>query len=461
MISRNDFPDDFVWGTATASYQVEGAVSEGGRTPSIWDTFAHTEGKIADGEVGDIADDHYHLWPRDVELMSELGVNAYRFSLSWSRIVRPDGGVNDQGVAFYRALVERLVDCGVAPWATLYHWDLPQWLEERGGWMNRAVVDEFVRYAEIAVQALGDVVKHWTTLNEPWCSAFLGYASGEHAPGKQLGAQAARAAHHLLLGHGLATRTIRRIVPDSSVGISLNLSSVRPASLSEADLDAARRADGLPNRFFLEPVLLGKYPTDVLRDLREEEWFAARKTDLDEIRAPIDFLGINYYTRITARAGNWDGTASPHPGSEFVASVDTGAAKTQMGWEIHPDGLIDVLEQAHGYAPGLPLVITENGSAWSDELSPNGSVHDPDRIDYLERHIAACADAVRKGIPLRGYFVWTLLDNFEWAWGFSRRFGLLFVDYPTQKRTLKSSGEWLGRFLAGKATIDLERGAGA
>ena len=447
MTRRSDFPEDFAWGTATASYQVEGAVAEDGRTPSIWDTFTHTPGAIADGEVGDVADDHYHLWPRDVELMSELGVNAYRFSLSWSRIVRPDGTVNQAGVDFYRALAEGLIERGVTPWATLYHWDLPQHLEDEGGWLNRATADAFVRYTEIAVEALGDLVSHWITLNEPWCSAFLGYASGHHAPGKHLGTQAARAAHHLLLGHGRAVAAIRRLSPQATVGITLNLYSVRAASDSEADRDAARRSDGLQNRFFLEPTLTGAYPQDVLHDLGDEQWFAQNGADLAEIHAPIDFLGINYYSRHTVAAGEWDGTPSANPGSEFVKSIDTGAPKTQMGWEIHPDGLVDVLEQAHSYAPELPLYITENGSAWPDVVQPDGSVDDPERLDYLEKHIAACADAISRGLPLRGYFIWTLIDNFEWAWGFTRRFGLAYVDYATQERTLKSSGEWLGRFL--------------
>lgn len=453
MTRRSDFPADFTWGTATASYQIEGGVADDGRTPSIWDTFTRTPGAIADGTTGDITDDSYHLWSDDIAVMEELGVDAYRFSISWSRLVTPEGELNPAGVDYYRALATGLNARGITPWATLYHWDLPQYLEDAGGWLNRATVDAFVHYAELAVQSLGDVIGHWITLNEPWCSAFLGYASGHHAPGKQLGTQASHAAHHLLLAHGRAVTTIRWLQPQASVGITLNLYSVHPASDSDADRDAARRADGMQNRFFLEPVLTGRYPADVLVDLGEQGWFTARAGDLAEIAQPIDFLGINYYSRHTAAAGERGGAPggapSANPGSEFVRFLDTGAPKTQMGWEIHPDGLIDVLEQAHSYAPQLPLFITENGSAWPDDVRPDGSIDDPERRDYLQGHIAACAAAIQRGLPLRGYFAWSLMDNFEWAWGFSRRFGLAYVDYTTQRRTVKSSGKWLAGFLTG------------
>ncbi|MFC4242144.1 GH1 family beta-glucosidase [Gryllotalpicola reticulitermitis] len=453
MTRRSDFPSDFAWGTATASYQIEGGVADDGRTPSIWDTFTHTPGTVSDGNVGDVADDSYHLWRDDIAVMRELGVNAYRFSISWSRLVTPDGELNPAGVEYYRTLAAELNDRGITPWATLYHWDLPQYLEDADGWLNRATVDAFVHYVELAVQSLGDVIDHWITLNEPWCSAFLGYASGHHAPGRHVGSQAAHAAHHLLLGHGRGVAVIRRLQPEASVGITLNLYSVRAASDSDADRDAARRADGLQNRLFLEPVLTGRYPADVLADLGEEAWFGERTEDLAEIAQPIDFLGINYYSRHTAAAGERDAdtsaTPSANPGSEFVRFIDTGATKTQMGWEIHPDGLIDVLEQAHAYAPELPLYITENGSAWPDVVQPDGRVDDPERQEYLEQHVAACAAAIGRGLPLRGYFIWTLIDNFEWAWGFSRRFGLAYVDYATQRRTVKSSGTWLAGFLSG------------
>jgi len=449
--TRNDFPTDFAWGTATASYQVEGAAFEDGRTASIWDTFVRVPGAIADGNVGDVADDHYHLFREDVQLMRKLGVNSYRFSVSWSRILpNGTGEVNREGIDFYRALIRELVDNGIRPYVTLYHWDLPQVLEDAGGWLARETADAFVEYSRVVVRELGDLVTDWITLNEPWCSAFLGYASGVHAPGKQLGTQAARAAHHLLLGHGRAVAAIRQEQPSATVGLTLNLYSVRPASDSEADADAARRVDGLQNRFFLEPVLRGEYPADVVRDLGEEDWFADNPaTDAAEIAVPIDFLGINYYSRHTAQAGETriSDTPSANPGSEFVEFIDTGAPRTQMGWEIHPDGLVDVLEQAHSYQPNLPLYVTENGAAYEDVPDVNGEVHDEERRDYIEKHIDACAEALRRGVPLKGYFIWTLMDNFEWAWGFSRRFGLAYVDYTSQRRTLKASGHWLARFL--------------
>ena len=452
MSVRTDFPADFAWGTATAAYQVEGAESEGGRTPSIWDVFARVPGAIADGTTGDVADDHVHRFLDDVDLMASLGVNSYRFSISWSRLL-PNGGeaVSPDGLAFYRALANALLERGIRPYATLYHWDLPQELEDAGGWLERGTADAFARYARIAVRELGDLVTDWITLNEPWCSAFLGYASGVHAPGKQAGSSAAHAAHHLLLGHGKAVAAIREERPEASVGITLNLYSTRPASPSAADVDAARRIDGLQNRLFLEPVLAGHYPDDVLDDLGERGWFESQPADdVRTIAAPVDFLGVNYYSRHTTAAGDADaGVVSANPGSEFVRFIDTGAAHTQMGWEIHPDGLIDVLEQAHAYAPELPLYVSENGSAYADAVAADGTVDDPERAEYLRLHVDACAEALHRGLPLRGYFCWSLMDNWEWAWGLSRRFGLVYVDYETQKRTVKSSGEWFRRFLVG------------
>ncbi|QHC66196.1 beta-glucosidase [Rathayibacter sp. VKM Ac-2759] len=454
---RTDLPDDFVWGTATAAYQIEGAVSEDGRGDSIWDAFARRPGAIADGRTGAPADDHYHRFGEDTAIMADLGVDAYRFSISWSRIQADGTGPgNVAGLDFYRRLAEGLLERGVTPWATLYHWDLPQALEERGGWLERDTASRFADYAAIVAESLGDVVGDWITLNEPWCSSFLGYAAGVHAPGRTEGTAAARAAHHLLLGHGLALPRLREATPGASVGITLNLYSVRAATGSAADQDAARRIDGLGNRLFLDPVLTGAYPEDVLADLGEQEWFAehAPAEDLAAISAPIDFLGINYYSRHTVRAGEPAAEASAYPGSESVEFVDTGAAKTRMGWEIHPDGLLDVLDQAHALAPALPLFVTENGSAYDDDVAPDGSIDDPERTAYLEQHVAACRAAVERGLPLRGYFVWSLMDNFEWAWGYTRRFGLVHVDYGTQRRTLKTSARWFARFLGGRSGED-------
>lgn len=451
-MDRAKFPASFVWGTATASYQIEGAVSEDGRGDSIWDTFSRRAGAIADGQNGDVADDHYHRAAADVALMADLGVEAYRFSIAWPRIQADGtGAANPAGLGFYRDLAEKLLDRGIAPWATLYHWDLPQALEDQGGWLQRDTAYRFAEYSAAVAEALGDVVTNWITLNEPWCSSFLGYASGAHAPGRQEGSAAAQAAHHLLLGHGLAVPEIRRAVPEAQVGVTLNLYSIRAASERPEDLDAARRIDGLGNRLFLDPVLRGSYPSDVLADLGEEEWFGANATaaDLSAIAAPIDFLGVNYYSRHTLRAGSAGTAVSAYPGSERAEFVDTGADKTQMGWEIHPDGMLDVLEMANAAAPGLPLYITENGSAYEDTVAADGSIDDPARTSYLRRHVDACHQAIDRGLPLKGYFVWSLMDNFEWAWGYSRRFGLVHVDYETQVRTPKTSARWLTGFLKG------------
>jgi beta-glucosidase len=445
-----DFPSDFVWGTATAAYQIEGAVHEGGRGASIWDAFSRRPGAIADSTTGDVAVDHFHRYREDIELMKGLGTGAYRFSIAWPRI-QPSGrgAINREGVDFYRRLADGLLEQGITPWATLYHWDLPQELEDADGWMNKDTADRFAEYAGATVDALGDLVSNWITLNEPWCSSFLGYASGEHAPGRQLGTDAARAAHHLLLAHGRGLAAIRAASPTAQAGITLNLYSVEAASDQEADIDAARRIDGLSNRLFLDPILKGAYPEDVLRDLGQEDWFAENVSgeDLAQISAPIDFLGVNYYSRHTTAAGVPGDGPSASPGSEFVRMVDTGAPKTQMGWEIHPDGLVDVLRMANHLAPELPLYITENGSAYQDTLRPDGTVDDPERLAYLQSHLEASSLAIAEGLPLRGYFAWSLMDNFEWAWGHSRRFGLFYVDYATQRRIPKASARWLAGFL--------------
>lgn len=451
-MERTDFAPNFQWGAATAAFQVEGATAEDGRGQSIWDKFTRQSGAIVDGQTAEVASDQYHRVEEDVALMADLGLNAYRFSIAWPRI-QPSGSgkVNRSGIDFYRRLAESLHERGIAPWATLYHWDLPQALEDRGGWIERDTAFRFADYASLVAEELGDVITHWITLNEPWCSAFLGYANGNHAPGLRLGSRSAHAAHHLLLGHGNALAAIRTVQPDSQVGIALNLYSVRPATSSDDDIDAARRIDGLCNRLFLEPVLTGSYPSDVLADMGESQWFDENATaaDLEAISAPIDFLGVNYYSRHTVAAGDTHNEASAYPGSETVQFVDTGAPKTQMGWEIHPDGLVDVLEEANAYAPELPLYVTENGSAYEDIVSEDGAIHDHERTEYLRSHIEACGVAIGRRVPLRGYFIWSLIDNFEWAWGYTRRFGLVFVDYATQARIPKASARWLTQFLKG------------
>jgi beta-glucosidase len=429
----------FLWGAATSSYQIEGAFAEDGRGTSIWDTFSRTPGKVRDAENGDVACDHYHRYADDVRLMAGLGLRAYRFSVAWPRIVPERGVVNQRGLDFYRRLVDTLLEHGITPWPTLYHWDLPQYLEDAGGWPNRDTAYRFAEYADIVHTALRDRVANWTTLNEPWCSGLLGYAGGEHAPGRQEPSEAVKAVHHLLLGHGLAIPLL-----SGNIGITLNMSHVTPATASEADVDAARRIDGIQNRLFIDPVLLGSYPEDVVGDLAPHSDFShVLDGDLQIISRKIDMLGINYYSPALVAAGEPAPSGStPWIGAEHVRWVDGGRKRTTMNWEIDENGLLELLQRVHKDYPAIDLYITENGAAFADEPSADGAVHDPDRIDYLERHINACAEATRRGVPLKGYFAWSLLDNFEWAHGYGQRFGIVHVDFDTQKRTPKDSALW-------------------
>ncbi|MEV0127194.1 GH1 family beta-glucosidase [Dactylosporangium sp. NPDC050688] len=445
------FPPGFVWGAATASYQIEGAAQEDGRTPSIWDTFSHTPGKTLGGDTGDVACDHYHRFREDVGLMKDLGVNAYRFSIAWPR-VQPGGSgpANAKGLDFYRRLVDELLANDITPWVTLYHWDLPQELEDAGGWPARDTAARFADYAMLVHGALGDRVRHWTTFNEPWCSAFLGYASGVHAPGRQHAPDALAAMHHLLLGHGQAVESIRAADPGAQLGITLNLYAISAADESRPDdLDAVRRIDGLANRIFLDPVLLGSYPADVVADLAGVSDFGfVRDGDLERIAQPLDLLGINYYSRHVVAAEDPDVPAEPYwraptswPGSETVRFLKRpGVPVTDMGWEVDAEGLTETLTRVARDYPAIPLYITENGAAYIDTVGPDGSVEDTDRVAYFDAHFRACYDAITAGAPLRGYFAWSLLDNFEWAWGYTKRFGMIRVDYDTQERTIKASG---------------------
>nr|MDT0656880.1 GH1 family beta-glucosidase [Micromonospora sp. DSM 115978] len=444
------FPTDFLWGAATAAYQIEGAAAQGGRTPSIWDTFSQTPGRVLHGHTGDVACDHYHRFRDDVKLMAEMGLKTYRFSVSWPRI-QPGGSgrANQEGMDFYRRLVDELLENDIEPWLTLYHWDLPQPLEDAGGWPARDTAARFAEYAALTHTALGDRVRYWTTLNEPWCSAFLGYGSGVHAPGRSDGAEAVRAGHHLMLGHGLAVQAMRAARPDHEYGITLNLYAVSPQTESADDLDAARRIDGLANRFFLDPVLLGEYPADVVADLREVTDFAhVRDGDLAVIATPLDMLGINYYSRHVVAAPVEGVPPEPYwrapsnwPGSEQVRFVTRGVPVTDMGWEIDAPGLVEILERVHREYPAVPLAVTENGAAFVDEVVDH-AVHDPDRVAYFDAHLRACHQAIAAGVPLRGYFAWSLMDNFEWAWGYTKRFGMIYVDYDSQLRIPKSSARW-------------------
>ena len=441
------FPADFTWGTAMASYQIEGAAPAGGRRPSIWDTFSHTPGKVAHGDTGDVACDHYHRMPEDVALMADLGIGSYRFSVSWAR-VRPDGGsVNPTGLAFYDRLVDELLAHGIEPLLTLYHWDLPQALEDAGGWTVRDTALRFAEYATSVHDALGDRVPTWTTLNEPWCSAFLGYANGHHAPGRQEPASAMRAAHHLLLGHGLATTELRARGADR-LGITLNFTVADPADpRAAADVDAARRIDGLHNRLFLEPVVRGAYPADVVADTEHLGWTdVVRDGDLAAISAPIDVLGVNYYQGdlVAGPTGERPAADEPTPfvGCEDVVFVPRDLPRTAMGWDVQPEGLTRLLVRLSDEAPGLELMVTENGASYDDVVAADGSVDDQDRLDFIDQHLRAVHAAREAGADVRGYYVWSFLDNFEWAFGYERRFGIVRVDYPTQQRTPKASGKW-------------------
>jgi beta-glucosidase len=449
------FPAGFLWGAAAAAYQIEGAAQEDGRTPSIWDTFSLVPGRVVGGETGDVACDHYHRYREDVRLMADLGLRSYRLSLSWPRL-QPGGRgpVNRAGLDFYQRLVDELLAHGIEPWITLYHWDLPQPLEDAGGWPERDTAARFAEYAALAHGELGDRVGYWSTLNEPWCSAFLGYASGVHAPGRAQPEASLAAAHHLLLGHGLATEAMRGQRPGSRLGITLNLYPVSPHGPSDADADAARRIDGLANRLFLDPLLAGGYPEDVVRDLAGVTDFGfVRAGDLATISTGIDLLGVNYYSRHVVSGpvpaagpgpagGTGPAVASSWPGSEHVRFRDRGLPVTAMGWEIDPGGLLEVLRRLGAEYPDLPLYITENGAAFDDEIDADGTVHDPRRQDYIAQHLRACHTAIGEGVDLRGYFAWSLMDNYEWAWGYTRRFGVVYVDYPTQRRIPKFSGRW-------------------
>ncbi|MFI7432878.1 GH1 family beta-glucosidase [Micromonospora haikouensis] len=441
------FPDNFVWGAATASYQIEGAARDDGRGPSIWDTFSRTPGKVFAGHTGDVACDHYHRYADDVALMAELGLKAYRFSIAWPRI-QPDGTgpVEPRGLDFYDRLTDALLANGIDPIVTLYHWDLPQALEDRGGWTNRETAEHFATYAAAVHGRLGDRIRTWTTLNEPWCSAYLGYGNGVHAPGVSDAGAAFTAVHHLLLGHGLAVRALRASGAEV-VGITLNPAEVQPADRdSAADAAAVRLVDGLQNRIFLDPLTGAGYPADVLEHVSRMVDPATFLRDGDEklIAAPIDLLGINYYAP-TYVAGRPDGAGgSAWPGTEgAVEFLPATGSVSDMGWAIEPAGLGRLLDRLAADYPGLPLMITENGGAFPDRTTDSaGRVADADRIAYLDGHLRAVHAAIGRGVDLRGYLVWSLLDNFEWAEGYRKRFGIVHVDYLTQRRTPKASARW-------------------
>ncbi len=427
-------PSDFVWGVATSSYQLEGAVAEDGRLPSIWDTFSHTPGKVAAQDTGDLACDHYHRWREDIALMTAIGVDAYRFSIAWPRVLPGGNGpVNPVGLGFYDRLVDALLAAGITPYATLYHWDLPQAMQDRGGWANRDTAERFAEYAGVVTAALGDRVTQWATLNEPRCAAWIGHLEGRHAPGISDIATAVPVSYHLLLGHGLAAQAIRAQRPEARVGLVNLLSPCEPASGQPADVAAAARFDGHANRWWLDPIHGRGFPEDMLRVYQTD--LPAKAGDDETIAAPLDWLGVNYYAPSVV-ADDPDG---PPPYAREVSPSD-GVRRTLLDWEIRADGLRQVLLRLTRDYGTSRILVTENGSAWADTLTGDDRVHDPDRLRYLREHIASCARAIELGVPLAGYFAWSLLDNFEWADGYRPRFGLVYVDFATQRRVLKDSG---------------------
>jgi beta-glucosidase len=450
-----ELPPGFELGVATASYQIEGAVDEGGRGRSIWDTFSHTPGRVVGGDTGDVACDHYHRYAEDVALMADLGVDSYRLSVAWPRI-QPQGrgAANPQGLAFYDRLVDSLLEQGIAPALTLYHWDLPQALEDVGGWRNRDTAQRFAEFAALVHDHLGDRVQRWITLNEPWCSSFLGYANGRHAPGLQEGEGALAAAHHLLLGHGLATAALRAEGREGQqVGITLNLQPVAAATSAPADVAASERALMASNLLFTDPVLKGQYP-DIARQTYAglTDFGYLHDGDLATIAAPLDFLGVNYYFPSTIKDAPYE---QPDPAARTADDLGTadvlepGEELTAMGWPVEPAGLTRLLVWLRDTYPGLPpIYITENGRACNDVVDERGSVDDPDRVRYLDGHLRAVVDAVEAGVDVRGYYCWSLMDNFEWAEGYGKRFGLVHVDYSTQKRTPKTSFAWFRELIA-------------
>jgi beta-glucosidase len=456
------FPEGFVWGTATAAYQIEGAAEEDGRRPSIWDTFAREPGNVRNGDTGDVACDHYHRLDEDLDLIAQLRIPAYRFSVSWPRVV-PDGTgkANQIGLDFYQRLVDGLLTRGITPLVTLYHWDLPQALQDSGGWVTRSTADHFAEYASLVGETLGDRVGGFTTLNEPFCSAFLGYGTGEHAPGIRDNAAALTAAHHLNLAHGRAVSALRSVIPsDRTVSVTLNLMQVGAASDTAADVGAQRHVDQISNQIWLEPMLRGRYPSDLIADTQHiTDWAFVGDDDLNEIAEPIDVLGVNYYSpsrvaappaggfpridgRILNGQASTSGTMLPWPGTDLAGSAPQPGPYTAMGWPIDASAMTRLLLRLRADYPEIPMVVTENGCAYNDVVTADGSVQDTERITYLRDHLAAIHAAIEAGADVRGYYVWSLLDNFEWAWGYSKRFGIVHVDYQTLERVPKDSALW-------------------
>jgi beta-glucosidase len=445
------FPRQFMWGAATSAYQIEGAVDEDGRGRSIWDWFSEIAGATYQGETGAIADDHYHRFREDVALIGELGLDTYRFSISWSRVLPEGRGVvNQRGLDFYACLIDALLEQNIRPVITLYHWDLPLTLQQRGGWLKRETAFAFADYVELVVRAFGDRVQWWITHNEPWCAAYLGYGTGVHAPGEHNVQNAVVAAHHLLLSHGLAVPRVREHTRgQAQVGIALNLNPIVAADKHEQTLRGIEHLDHFHNRWFLDPLFRGSYPGQLFSEMGVDAP-PVEIGDMEKIAEPIDFLGVNYYSRSLVHTPTRPVDVEP---SFALVTPVPGASYTEMAWEIYPQGLTDILVRVQGEYRPKALLVTENGAAFSDVWDGGDHVVDTKRIDYLQGHVQAMAQAIERGVVLKGYFVWSLMDNFEWIDGYSKRFGLVYVDYETQKRIIKESGRWYANFVRGQKTM--------
>lgn len=447
--NKFQFPSDFIWGAATASYQIEGAWDEDGKGENIWDRFSHTPGKVENGDTGDVACDHYHRWQDDLKLMQDLGLNAYRFSVAWPRILPSgQGKINQAGLDFYSRLIDTLLEAKIEPHITLYHWDLPQALEDLGGWPERSIVDAFVEYTDLVSRILGDRVKNWITLNEPFVSAFIGYWEGRHAPGITDIDQAVKASHHLLLSHGKAVPVIRQNSLGAKVGITLNLTHAEPASPSLFDKKAAVWRDGFINRWFLDPLGGRGYPQDMVVNFGQIMDFI-HDGDLADIMVPTDFIGVNYYTREVCRS------TEVSEEDNLPQITFRGDEITEMDWEVYPEGIYKVLCRLYFDYDYRNIVITENGAAFPEKVIDD-QVDDQDRLSYIKRHLIMTNKAIQAGVPVKGYFAWSLLDNFEWAHGYSKRFGLIHVDYQTLQRIPKSSAYWYKQVIKDNAVRDEE-----
>lgn len=441
------FPKNFLWGASTSAYQIEGAYNEDGRGESVWDRFARIPGKIEDGSNGDVACDHYHRYPEDVALMQHIGLDVYSLTVAWPRILPEGRGrVNQKGLDFYRRLADTLLEAGITPFMTLYHWDLPVALQDEGGWAARSTAEAFVEYADVFTRALGDRVTNWVTHNEPWCASFLSYAIGEHAPGLRDWEAAVKASHHLMLAHGWAIPVFRQNSPGCQTGIVLNFSPSEPASPSAADYHAARRHDGHFNRWFLDPLYGRRYPADMLAEYTENGWLPTdliQPGDMEAIAAPLDFLGVNYYNRSIHRADIPEEQNLPQ--TNFMAPE---SEWTDIGWEVHPQSLYNLLCRLHFEYQIPRLIVNENGAAYGDAPDASGRVRDTRRIQFIRDHLIQAHRAIQAGVPLEGYFTWSIMDNYEWAKGYTMRFGLIWVDYQTQQRILKDSALWYRQVIA-------------